>query len=224
MQKYAFFDFCGTLVSFQTADAFVDFVRLHKGNAFMKSIEGLIKIMYKLKFILLINKLFPKSSLMKKIKLLQLRGTSYKTLDHLAREYYTHKIRPNLIKPVLAEMQELKKQQYNICLVSAGYSIYIKYFALEYEINDLISTEIAFNEKNNICLGKILNKDCIRDEKVKRIKSYYSQRINLNGSVSYSDSITDLPLLEFTTRGVVISNIRSQNWSIKFKFREIIWN
>jgi HAD superfamily hydrolase (TIGR01490 family) len=224
LKKLAIFDFCETLVSFQTADAFIDFVRRMDGNFFMSSLNLIIIFLEKIRIIAVINKCLPDMSLEKRTKLLQLRGFNYETLNNLAKKYYLEIIKPNLIKEVMDELQELAEQNYELCIVSAGYSIYLKYFAEEHHVKHVISSEIGFNKSGTFCRGIILGKDCISTEKVNRIKIYFmDQDINYNESISYSDSKTDLPTLLLTGKGVVVSKTNSQQWCHQYKFKEIIW-
>jgi HAD superfamily hydrolase (TIGR01490 family) len=225
MQKLAFFDFCDTLVNFQTADAFVDFVRQNKGGICMKFLNIIEVILTRLRIIPLLNKVFPEKSLSKRIKLAQIRNMQYEILDLQAALFYAEIIKPNLILLVMAEMEKLAKQDYEICLVSAGYSIYIKYFAAEYHIQHFLTTEIAFDKSGKLCLGTFSGKDCIGNEKVKRIKSYFEgKNINFKESYAFSDSKTDLAMLLLAGNAVVVSRGESQFWSIQNNFEEIIWN
>lgn len=225
MKKLALFDFCETLVSFQTADAFVDFVREKDDRFSMHILNAALIILSKFKIIALFNKLFPMAGFGKKLKLLQLKGIGFEKLTKYAKQYYIDKIKPELISQVVDEMKNLKLQNYEIGLVSAGYSIYLKYFAEEYKINHLISTEIAFSRTKIRCLGTISGKDCIRDEKPIRIKTHFlNQNINYKESISYSDSLSDLPMLLLTGSGVVVSESNSQHWAKQYKFKEIIWH
>lgn len=225
IKKIAFFDFCKTLVGFQTADAFVDYVRMKDGNYYMKILEITLKLLYRFRMLAILNILFPDLTPSKKIKLLQLKGLKFEKLNELAKSFYDEVIKPELILPVITEMQMLSQKNYEICLVSAGYSIYLKYFTEDHQIKHLISTEIAFNDKGNRCLGVISGKDCIHIEKVKRLKSYFAgQDVNYNDSISFSDSISDLPMLLLTGKGMVVSRAYSQSWCHYYKFEEIIWN
>ena len=224
-KKFAFFDFCDTLVGFQTADAFVDYVRLKNGNSHMRMIESFLEILHKSRIITVLNKLVPRLEVAKRIKLYQLKGFGIHELNTLSESFYSEMVKPGLIDIVLKDMKRLADDDYEICLVSAGYSIYLKYFADEYQIKHLISTEIAFNQEGNTCLGTISGRDCIRREKVSRLKSYLEdQNVNYKESISYSDNITDLPLLLMAGKGVVISKGSSQPWRHKYNFKEIIWN
>jgi HAD superfamily phosphoserine phosphatase-like hydrolase len=221
--KLAFFDFCDTLVGFQTADAFVDFVRKENGNSYMRFLNAILIGFTKLKVIAIINKLYPGAVFGKRLKLLQLRNIRYEKLDYLASRYYSELIRPNLIVPVLSEMQRLYQNSFEICIVSAGYSLYLKYFALDNHIKFILSTEIAFSKVDKRCLGTIRGKDCIENEKVRRIKAAFNN-CNFNESISFSDSISDLPMLQLTGTAVVVSHNNSQPWNTQYKFKEIIWN
>lgn len=225
MNKLAFFDFCDTLVSFQTADAFVDYVRKMEGNSCMRYLEFILIILRKIWILPVLNKFFPDAAIGKKIKLFQLRGFTYEKLNNLASSYYKEIIKPNFIKPVVAEMQKHAQQDYEICLVSAAYSIYLKYFAEEYQIKHIISTEILFDQTSNRCHGTISGKDCISAEKINRMKDYFvGENVNYKDCVSYSDSKSDLPMLLLTGTAVVVSRANSQSWSHQNKFKEIIWN
>jgi HAD superfamily hydrolase (TIGR01490 family) len=225
MIKLAFFDFCETLVNFQTADAFVDYVRISEGRFFMRMLEKARTVLVKTRIIPVFNKFFPRTAISKRMKLYQLRGISYERLDSLARSFYFDHIETNLIAPVVKELNDLKFRGFEICLVSAGYSIYLKYFAVEHHVNHVLVSEIGFNKKTNRCNGVLSGKDCIGEEKVKRIEKYFNgQSINFSESFAYSDSISDLPLLLIVGKGILISRNNSQTWNSKFNFREIIWH
>ena len=223
--KLAIFDFCDTLVSFQTADAFVDYVRINYNTLNSRILNALLIISKNTGIIKVLNYLFPGSSIEKRIKLFQLKGIKSDKLDKLAEQFYCEKIRPNLIPGVISEMQELKKEGSLVCVASAAYSVYLKYFAEEYNVNHIISTNISFNHSNGLCKGIFEGRDCVRDEKVNRIKSHFIQQdIDYYASITYSDSLSDLPILLLTGRGVVISHNNPQQWNLKYKFKEIIWD
>lgn len=224
MAKIAFFDFCGTLVSFQTADAYVDFIRNNAGNRKMRFLDTMTELMSRLKVIAVFNRILPGNALYKKMKLFQLRYLPFEYLDRQAELYYRERIKPELLQPVLNEMKVLKADGYEICLVSAAYSIYLRYFADEYNIKHIISTEISFDRSGRRCLGRIKGTDCYGKEKVRKIRKNFKEGLlNISDSVSYSDNISDLPMLRFSGRAVVVSKEKSQRWSSDNNFRELIW-
>ncbi|MBE0652769.1 MAG: haloacid dehalogenase-like hydrolase, partial [Bacteroidales bacterium] len=196
MRKIAVFDFCETLVTFQTADAFVDYVRQKNGTFYMKFLEFIFQVLKRIKIFTLFNKFFPGLTFSKKLKLFQLKGIPCLALDGMAQSYYLEIIRPNFIHIVLEEMKMLIQKGFEACIISAGYSIYLKYFTREYGIKHLIASEIACDIKKEHCLGRLSGKDCYGSEKISRLERYFKgTEINTKESIAYSDSISDLPLL-----------------------------
>jgi len=190
----------------------------------MKTLNIVLLVFSKTRLLELLNKLFKRAGLEKKIKLLQLKGFDFGRLSTLGELFYKEMIKPNLIGPLIKEMQRLMQQEYEIYIVSAGYSIYLRYFAEEYQITHFIATEIAFRNTNNRCKGTISGKDCIHVEKVHRLKkSLPNTFVDYNESIAYSDCITDLPMLLLTGRGVVVSRDISQTWRHNYNLEEIIW-
>jgi phosphoserine phosphatase len=78
MKKLALFDFCETLVSFQTAGRFVDFVRAKLGSRRMLKLEELRVKSKALRFTAVANKLLPHYNFDKRLHLYQLKGLSKK--------------------------------------------------------------------------------------------------------------------------------------------------
>ena len=218
--KVALFDFCETIANFQTADAYVDFVREKLNDKQMYKMERMQNLLKKIKLIQIAERITGnKYSINKRIKLLQLKGQSYLLLQELAKEYYQERIRTNVIPEMLNKLLELKAEGYKIILVSGGYDIYLSYFVNEYSLSDVISTRIGF--KNNICTGRFDGVDCLRDGKTFLLDRYFDSRPKY--SIAFSDSISDLPFLNWADEGVVVSKVKSQKWAKDNNFNEIIW-
>ncbi len=223
MKPLALFDFCETLVSFQTAGAYVDFVRNKSAAAKMQRLNRIRVQLKKWKIITLLNKIFPYANIEKKIELYQLKGFSKEMLEQYAAEYYQHKIAPCLIPELVAEMARRQNEGYELAIVSGGYSIYLHHFARACNIPHVIATEIAF-DSNNISTGKIKGQDCMYQYKINRVEAYFSQAgFNKKTAVVYSDSITDMPLLKWAGSAVVVSKNETQPWAMQQHFPEIIW-
>lgn len=220
-EKWALFDFCETLANFQTADAFVDYVRKKTKSKRMMILSFLIKIVNKFKVFTLIDKLAGSQLyLLKQCVLWQLRGFSETTLEYYAKEYYYHSIRPNLINSIVERMVELKKKGFKILLVSGGYSVYIKHFLSEYSLDGLIANEIEF--KKHRCLGRIKGVNCMNENKPILLDIFFIRKPEY--TEAFSDSITDIPFLQWANKGFVISKEKHQEWCEKFNFEEIIWS
>lgn len=219
-EKVALFDFCETLVNFQTADAYVDYVRDKMQDKRMYKLENLQNNLRKIKLIQIFEKITGyRYSINKRVKLWQLKGLSFVELQKLAIEYYQEKIRPNFISELLDRLKELKESGYSVYLVSGGYDIYLRCFAEEFELSGVISTKIGFKEGN--CTGKFEGLDCLKEGKVNLLNQYFIIKPNL--SVAFSDSVTDLPFLKWVHKGYVVSKEKHQVWSDRFNLEEIIW-
>lgn len=214
-----YFDFCETLVSFQTADAFVDFVRSKKPSFRMKFFEVVYLLMKKMKFFGLLERIFPEKSIEKKVKLFQLKNENQDVLKKLADEFYISEIRNKFIPDIFEIFKKYYANKNKIIVISGGYEIYLQSFIDEYPNCELIATKLAF--KNGRFTGYIQGADCLYSEKVNRLLSgNYPQ----NKSVAYSDSSTDLPLLKWVDQGIVISRKQQQKWATRNNLQEIVWH
>ncbi|NOU35971.1 MAG: HAD-IB family hydrolase, partial [Kiritimatiellaceae bacterium] len=200
--KLALFDFCDTLVSFQTADRFVHFVRAQERSLKMYAKESLRKIIIRSGALRFFTRLAG-TDFHKKLVLWQLKGMSNSHLDRLAECYYRTEIKPALIKESMETLFLLMAQGYKIFLISAGYDAYLKYFAREYQIDKLICTEISF--KNGKCQGTFVGEDCYGQRKLVQLKEHLNKAgVSFEETISFSDCISDLPLLQWSKTGVVV--------------------
>ena len=223
MKKLALFDFCETLVSFQTAGPYIDFIRNNVQSKQMLRLEKIRSVLKKTRVTAVFNKLFPLYNFDKRVKLLQLRGFNKSTLERFAEEYYKNFIIPHLIPELVDEIKKKQSQGFIVTIVSGGFSIYMDYFAKDHNINNVIASEISF-DANEICTGKIKGNDCMFHYKIDKLITHFSsEKINASESVAYSDSITDLPLLAWAGEGVVVSNEQSQSWAKLNGLSEIVW-
>lgn len=220
-QKVAIFDFCETLVNFQTADAFVNYVRERTKSEKMKVKNTIGIILRKARIIPILSLIFKRSSLNKRVILWQLRGFDIDQLNQFAEDYYEDIIRPNFIKPVVNELKSLKNKGWRIVIASGGYEIYLKYFCSDFNISlkDLIAVRIGFSNKK--CSGTFDGGDRLWD-KVEQLESRFDR--NVVSSVAYSDSITDLPMLQWADEGIVVRREDKESWSRIYKFKEIVWS
>ncbi len=219
MNKVALFDFCETIANFQTADAYVRYVQSHSAPT-NTGIRLLYNILNQSRVLGVIRRLKPKGSIDKRFILKQMKGRTYEEMDRLAEDYYNNMIKPNMIEPVVSELKKLQSEGYAIYVISAGYDIYLKYFIKDFKVDGLLSTKIEF--KDGVCTGRFDGQDCMFDYKIdyinSKIKGDHSQWL------AFSDSVTDLPMLELVGHPVVISRGKSQKGAEKEGFEQIIWN
>lgn len=217
--KNIYFDFCETLVSFQTADAFVDFARLNARKSTFRLIwESLFKFFKRIKLFSFLEYLFPQKSIEKKFKLFQLKGLTIKELEEISFQYYHTVIKKHFIPEIYNEFLSDYELNYNITVVSGGYDIYLNCFIEDFPKCNLISTKLKFD--NDTFSGKLIGKDCLYGEKVVQLEKLNFSQEN---SIVYTDSYTDLPLLKWCKQGVVVSKNKHQAWSSKNGFKEIVW-
>ena len=131
-EKIALFDFCETLVSFQTADAFVRFVGEATGSARVSRMLRIHHFLDRKGIIGRLYKLFPESSPGKRLVARGLKGFREDALDELAGRYYAQRLRPALIPEVVGRLRSLQRDGWRIVLVS-GASIAISPFAIPAE-------------------------------------------------------------------------------------------
>ena len=218
-RKIAFFDFCETIANFQTADAFVDFVRYQTQSKRMQNLENLRNWCISLHIFSIINRLTKgKYPLYKSTKLYQLKGFPKEVLEKYAERYYNEVVRQNFINKILDILVKKRTEGFEIVLVSGGYDIYLKYFAKEFGVSNIISSHISF--KNEICTGTLRGLDCLNKNKVILLNEQYKKEDII--SEAYSDSISDIPFLSWVNSGYVVSKKEKQNW-VNNKFKEIIW-
>lgn len=221
-QKLALFDFCETLTNFQTVDGLINLVKDKRNNRILKTLDSLVSVAVRLKFFSILYKVFPKNNFHKRLRLLQLKGLLNSELSLIAKEYYEETIKVNLLPKIIEKIDYYRKKGFKIIIVSGGYSIYIDLFAKDYSIDYVIATDI--DVKNGFCTGKIKGIDCMHQQKITRIKQVLNlDNYDLENSVAFSDSITDLPLLKLVGNGYVVSNTNSQCWAKENELDEIIW-
>ncbi len=225
--KVAFFDVCETLISFQTADAYVDYIRDNTDDDVvrgrMNRRESWLKVFKKLQVVRVADKVLPALKLEKRMKLWQLEGLTEEYLLTMGQHYVEDILRYSEVKSVVNAMQQHVLAGYEVILVSAGYDVYLQFLGGLYGV-PVIATELAF--ENGICTGKWQGEDCFGQEKVRRICKYFGMNCEqleaLEDSIAYSDSETDLPMFGMCKSGVAVIHGGRKNWGETHGFG-VIW-
>ena len=213
--KVAFFDFCETITNFQTGNAFIYYVVKHE-----QSISFKLKILWKKTIIKLKSKLIKKYN--SKLDVLNLiKGLEYNKLNNYAFNFYVEKVRNNFIPEIINEIEKLKNDRYRIYIVSGGYDLYLKYFVEEFQLDGYFSTKIKFH--NGKCTGRFDGIDCMNKNKIKYIEEYFkNEPLKEYQTIAYSDSKSDLPLLEYVISAVVVSP-QENSWADNTNFQKIVY-
>lgn len=221
--KLVLFDFCDTLVSLQTADAFVDYVRKQNQSKRIQLLEGVRFLLIKSRLVRLVDHLFPGSRFSKTSKLVQLRGLRMDLLDRYGSEFCQSVIMSNLIQPVYSRLKEHISAGDEVVIVSAGFRTYLKYFATSHGVK-LIASEIQ--EEQGVCMGLMRWPDCYGAAKVCLLREQYPSlgRDAFASIIVYSDSFSDLPLLKLADSGIVVSKAKPQDWASRYGYSEIVYH
>ena len=218
-KKLVIFDFCGTLISFQTADRYVQFCveRLKENRAVQRRYKW-IKLLDRMRVFKICYHIHPGNNWRKRMILWQLKGVPYETCDQFAKAYFEEELLPNVVQPLVELLKNHIDANDKVCILSGGYDIYIKYFAQYFCVKEILSSKIAFRDGK--CLGKMDGKDCMRENKLDYIRPYTEG----TNTICYTDSKSDLPLLELVDEPVVVSHGSSQKWAENRNYKQIIWN
>lgn len=218
-KKLVIFDFCGTLISFQTADRYVQFcVKRLQDNSAVQCRHRLVQLMDMFRVFKIYNHICKANNFRKRTILWQLKGVSYEVCDRLAKEYFEEELLPNVVQPIVEKLKGHLKNGDRVYILSGGYDVYIKYFAQHFGVQETISSKIAF--RDGLCTGKMDGKDCMRENKLEYIRPF------LKGAETfcYTDSKSDLPLLEIVDEPIVVSKEYPQNWATERNYQQITWN
>jgi HAD superfamily hydrolase (TIGR01490 family) len=214
------YDFCETIVSIQTADRFINFcLENNKKKSIITVIEKLLTVG---RFFAIVNLMYPKLNLSKRINLFKIRGFDESQLQIFASKYYKDIIKPCFNLTILDILkQDITDNNKIVVIVSGGYNFYLQLFCEEFGINYLLSSKIEI--VNGKATGFLNDKDCLFEEKVNLLNRLIKEKkIEFNHSIVYTDSITDLPILNWANEKYVISYNKSQKWALDNKFSEII--
>lgn len=215
--RVAVFDFCDTIVNFQTADRFVYYAIEHSDDEKIRGRRKILDNIQKCRYIRRFDKATKgRYSLNKRIILWQLRGMNKSKMENLAEDYYRNEITQNLHKDILELITEYQKAGWLIYIASGGYDVYLRFFISDYSIDGCCCTRLKF--VNNVFSGKMEGKDCMRREKVQMMNKALGD--NVENTVAYSDSKSDIPLLLWADKGVVVSKEKHRAWVIDYGLEE----
>ncbi|MDB2101440.1 MULTISPECIES: HAD-IB family hydrolase [Clostridium] len=127
-------------------------------------------------------------------------------LQELVKRFYKNRLSKILYKDALDMMYKLKKEGYDIYLISASPEFYINEFYNIDVVDKVIGTRFEFKEGKFI--RKMLGNNCKGEEKVKRLKEVLSKeniKVDFKNSYMFSDSLSDKPLLDLVGKPYLIN-------------------
>lgn len=126
-----------------------------------------------------------------------------KMSDKELEEFYINEVEPHYYLNVVEELKRKKEEGCIIVLCTASVECYMQYCQLPIDV--LIGTKTKRVNNHNTSI--ITSKNCKKEEKVVRINAYLKENnyeIDYDHSWGYSDSITDMPMLEMVKNRVRI--------------------
>ena len=177
---------------FETGDRFIEYIIEKTGDA---SLLKKLRLLRKRRTSILtkvLKKIFHYDFNYKTKLLMLIKGFKKQEIESFSKSYYNDEIKNNKIDNTNALLLEYRRKGYKIVILSAGYYSYIKFYAEDNKIDDVIANEFYYDD-NQMFVGKIKGKDCYGEEKKNAFKSKYSSYSNL---VFVSDSMSDYPMFK----------------------------
>ena len=129
-----------------------------------------------------------------------IKGMTVKEVQEIARPFCI---------TIVNEFKDSKSQELlnrhssDECLITSGtLSFIVKEVAILLGIETYFGTDAEVKE--GLYTGRVLGEPNFGEEKVRKIQEWLGDR-NLSEIIAYSDSINDLPLLNFSSRAVVLN-------------------
>lgn len=148
-------------------------------------------------------------------------GMDENKLKDFVCRFYENRLNKILYKDSIEKMKELKKEGYDIYLISASPEFYLNELYKIEEVDNIIGTRFVI--KDGKFTGKMFGKNCKGEEKVNRLKEVLTKEkieVDFLKSYMFSDSLSDLPLLDLVGNPYLI-NYKKKN---KVKFKILNWN
>lgn len=119
------------------------------------------------------------------------------------REFMREMIEPLVLPKALALVEEHRRAGDTLVIITATNDFVTAPIAARFGVPTLIATTAEF--AGGRYTGRVAGTPCYREGKVTRLKEWLAQNPHsLDGSVLYSDSHTDIPLLEIVSRPVAV--------------------
>ena len=188
-KKIAFFDFDGTIT---TRDSLLEIIKFLKGRAAFYT--GILLNMPL--FIAYQINLISGDLLKEKILSYFFSGIPENIFQERC-DLFADRILPGLIRPgAVAEMDRLRKEGFELVIVSASAENWIRNFAKRLSL-ELIATKLQV--KNGLITGKIEGKNCKGEQKVICIQERWDLG-SYEEIYVYGDSPADKPMMAMATR------------------------
>ena len=228
----AIFDFCETLVDFQSIPPYLEIASLHnphiakqkqskKPRGLKKMCHRFARSIYKRTKWESFKKYMPSTT--KPVDFDALKGLEVEVAENLAKDYAKNELLKRVNQKVINKLEWHKAQGHTIAIVSGGLEIYIKYFADYFGIPRENIIAIELESSGGILTGNMDGIHTMEHRKLyKLVERINLSEFDLQKSYFYSDCPSDIPLLSFVGNPVVVECGKDILWA-KILGYKIMW-
>lgn len=135
-----------------------------------------------------------------------LQGTKEEELKEIVKDFYKEHVTQLLYEDGLKAIKDFKDQGFKVYLISASPEFYVNEFYNIEGVDKVIGTK--FKMDDGIFTPIVIGKNCKGQEKVKRLMEEIEKdniEVDFENSYMFSDSLSDLPLLNLVGKGYLIN-------------------
>ncbi|WP_417500410.1 HAD family hydrolase [Methylophaga sp.] len=195
-EKYAFFDFDETIVSIKSMFAFKKALMEAQGyaseefSAFMDDLMQRAAALPRSE----VNRWFYST----------LKGIDFEFAEMVVRHWYKSVKGQVYIKNTCQKINSLKRQGYQIVVVSGSARFIISEFLKELGISHTLCSEPEI--KNNLFTGELIGEPVIGEQKRQSIQAFLSKKnMTAHDIIVVGDHISDVPMLELANQAMVVN-------------------
>jgi HAD superfamily hydrolase (TIGR01490 family) len=154
--------------------------------------------------------------------MLEFRGQSERKLLREAREFVERLVLPTVYPEAVEAVREHQKQGHVVAIVSGATKFVVKPLAEALGIKHYLYTRLEV--EHGRFTGRVIDPICFEEGKIYWLQQFIDERgIDLAKSWFYTDSVTDLPLLDLVGHPVAVNPdpflfraARRRSWPVRF--------